>query len=62
MMKYKGYFGKITEFDDKAGIMHGEVIGLKDVITFQGKTAQELKQAFKDSMEDYLQWCKEREN
>ncbi len=60
MMKYKGYFGEVKLFDEEAGIMHGEVIGLKDVITFQGTTTSELKKAFHDSINDYLGWCKER--
>ena len=34
MMQYKGYTGKV-EFDDEAEIFHGEVIGLRDVITCQ---------------------------
>lgn len=59
MMKYKGYFGEVT-YDDEARIFHGEVIGLKDVITFQGTTVQELEAAFKDSIDDYLAWCKQR--
>lgn len=59
MMKYKGYIGKV-EYDDEAKIMHGEVIGLKDVITFQATTVQELEKAFCDSIDDYLYWCKER--
>jgi predicted HicB family RNase H-like nuclease len=58
-MKYKGYEGIVT-FDDDAKIFHGEVIGLKDVITFQGTSVDELEQAFKDSINDYLLWCKER--
>jgi len=37
MMEYKGYFGKVV-FDDEANIFHGEVINLRDVVTFQGKT------------------------
>jgi predicted HicB family RNase H-like nuclease len=32
-MKYKGYTG-VVEYDDDAHMFHGEVIGLKDVITF----------------------------
>ena len=56
MMKYKGYFGEIKYFDDEDSIMHGEVIGLKDIITFQGTTAQELKEAFHDSVDDYLEF------
>lgn len=59
MMEYKGYAAKV-EFDDEAEIFHGEVIGIKDVITFQGKTAKEIKKAFKDSVDDYLAFCKER--
>jgi predicted HicB family RNase H-like nuclease len=59
MMEYKGYAAKV-EFDDEAEIFHGEVIGIKDVVTFQGKTARELKKAFKESVDDYLSFCKER--
>ena len=59
MLKYKGYTGQV-EFDDKAGIFHGEVLDLKDVITFQGKTVDELEQAFRDSIDDYLDFCAER--
>lgn len=59
MMKYKGYIGHV-EYDDEAKIFHGEVVGLKDIITFQGSSVEELEQAFKDSVEDYLAWCKKR--
>jgi predicted HicB family RNase H-like nuclease len=59
MMKYKEYIAKVA-FDDKAEIFHGEVANLKDVITFQGKSVKELKKAFKDSVDDYLAFCKER--
>ena len=59
MMQYKGYIGRV-EFDDKADIFHGEVIGLRDVITFQGKTVKEVRQAFRDSVDDYLEFCSKR--
>lgn len=55
-MRYKNYQGHIM-YDDMAGVFHGHVVGLKDVITFQGTTDAELKQAFKDSVDDYLVWC-----
>ena len=57
-MKYKGYIGQVV-YDDKAKIFHGDVIGLHDVITFQGASVKELEQAFKDSVDDYLALCKE---
>lgn len=59
MMTYKGYSGSV-QFDDKAGIFHGEVVGLRDVVTFQGTTVDELKQAFRDSIDDYLEFCASR--
>ncbi len=59
MMKYKGYIGCL-QYDDEAKLFHGEVIGLKDVITFQGIAVKELEQAFHDSVDDYLSRCKER--
>lgn len=59
MMEYKGYFARV-EFDDEANIFNGEVINLRDVITFEGKSVDELREAFKDSVEDYLDFCAER--
>ncbi|MBK1990920.1 type II toxin-antitoxin system HicB family antitoxin [Sphaerospermopsis aphanizomenoides BCCUSP55] len=58
-MKYKGYEA-VVEFDDEAEIFHGEVINIRDVITFQGSSVKELKQAFQDSVDDYLAFCQER--
>ena len=46
-MKYKGYFGEIKNFDEETGIMHGEVLGLKDVITFQAATGPDLTYVIK---------------
>lgn len=60
MMDYKGYAGQIVGVDDKQGIIHGELVGINDVVTFQGKTFEELVQAFHDSVDDYLAFCEER--
>ena len=59
MMEYKGYVAKI-EIDEEAGILHGEVINIRDVITFEGRTVEELQGAFRDSVEDYLEFCTQR--
>jgi predicted HicB family RNase H-like nuclease len=60
MLEYKGYLGKV-EFDDDANIFHGEVINLRDVITFQGESLQEIRWAFQDSVDEYLAFCAERQ-
>jgi len=59
IMEYKGYYGKV-DYDEEANVLHGEVINIRDVITFEGTTVDELKQAFHDSVDDYLEFCAER--
>ncbi len=48
------------EYDDDAKIFHGEVLDTKDVITFQGKSVSEIEKSFRESINDYLEFCKER--
>jgi predicted HicB family RNase H-like nuclease len=59
MMEHKGYVGQV-EYDDKAGVFHGEVIYTQDVITFRGTSVAELRKAFHDSVEVYLAFCEKR--
>lgn len=59
MLEYKGYTGHV-QFDGEAGLFHGEVLDMRDVITFQGTSVEELDQAFRDSVDDYLEFCRER--
>ncbi len=58
-MKYRGYTGHV-EYDDEAEIFHGEILGIKDVITFQGRSVEEIEQPFRDSIDDYLAFCEQR--
>jgi predicted HicB family RNase H-like nuclease len=57
-MKYKKYVATV-ELDAEARLLHGEIINLSDVVTFQGRSVDELRQAFKESVEDYLEACAE---
>ena len=57
-MKYKGYEGRVT-FDDEADIFHGTVVNTRDVITFQGKSVDAIRTAFRDSVDEYLKFCEE---
>ena len=58
MFSYKGYTGHL-EIDEQAGLLFGRVLDIKDVITFQGNTVEEARQAFQDSVDDYLEFCQE---
>ena len=59
MLNYKGYTGHVS-YDDDVKIFHGEVLDTRDVITFQGRSVEEIEQAFRESIDDYLSFCKER--
>lgn len=56
-MTYKGYTSGPLYFDEEAGLFTGWVQGLRDVVTYSGKSSTELRKAFRDSIEDYLEFC-----
>ncbi len=56
---YQGYFG-VARYDQAVKLFHAEVGGIKDVVTFQAKTVADLEAAFADSVDDYLDFCKQR--
>ena len=58
-MIYKGYVGSVT-YDDDAGILFGTVTNTDAVITFQGTSVDEIRHAFHDSIDFYLQFCAEQ--
>ncbi|HEX6858575.1 MAG TPA: type II toxin-antitoxin system HicB family antitoxin [Caulobacteraceae bacterium] len=58
-MTHDGYIATV-DYDDEADRFHGEVVNTRDVLTFQGRTVDELKAAFADTIADYLDWCRER--
>ena len=58
-MNYKRYTATV-EIDEEAAILFGTLAGIRDVITFQGRSVPEFVQAFHDSVDDYLDWCSGR--
>ena len=58
MIEYKEYTG-VFEFDPSIDAFHGHVIGLQDVVTFEGSSVEELRIEMGESVEDYLSLCAE---
>lgn len=58
IMEQGDYIARV-EYDPEDDVLHGEVLNLRDVITFQGRTIDELRQAFEDSVRDYVAFCRE---
>ncbi|MCL5285169.1 MAG: type II toxin-antitoxin system HicB family antitoxin [Nitrospirae bacterium] len=58
LMEYKNYVALI-EFDPDIDMFHGRVINATPN-TFYGKSVDELKEEFKTTIEEYLEFCKEK--
>jgi predicted HicB family RNase H-like nuclease len=58
MIGYKGYTG-VFEFDPSIDAFHGRIVGLQDVVTFQGRSLEELRREMAESVDDYLELCAE---
>lgn len=59
MMTYKGYVGTY-ELDTDDEVFYGKLVGINQLVTFEATTAHDLKQAFYDSVDDYLAFCAEQ--
>ena len=59
ILTYKGYQGSF-DYDPEADIFHGDVLHISDVITFQGRSIDELKTALAESIEVYLEYCEKK--
>jgi predicted HicB family RNase H-like nuclease len=59
VLKYKGYHGS-TEYSLEDDCLHGRLLGITDMITYEGNSVKEIKIAFKDSVDEYLAFCKEQ--
>lgn len=56
-LEHNGYFGSV-EYSSGRGVLHGKVIGIRDLVTYEGVSVKELKEAFEASVDDYLETCK----
>jgi predicted HicB family RNase H-like nuclease len=57
-LTYKGHTG-VLEVELEAGELFGPTLGMRDVITFQGKTVKEASKSFDESVDFYLSCCQE---
>jgi len=55
-MTYKGYTAKI-EYSPADGCLVGRLLGIKDIIAFEGDSVTEIHKAFEEAVDDYLALC-----
>ena len=56
-MTYKGYTSRI-DFDDRDDLLVGRLLGMQDVVSFHADSVAQLRDAFHEAVDDYLQTCK----
>lgn len=55
-MTYKGYSARI-EYDDEDRIFTGRLAGIRDGVGFHADTVEDLRSAFEEAVDDYLETC-----
>lgn len=58
-LEYKGYTGSI-EFSREDGLLCGKVLGIRGLISYEGRTGEELEKDFKEAVDEYLSDCREK--
>ena len=58
LLKYKGFLGSI-EVSIGDNCIHGKILFIDDVVTYEAESPSQLEAEFKAAVEDYLATCKE---
>ncbi|MBQ0055784.1 MAG: type II toxin-antitoxin system HicB family antitoxin [Synergistaceae bacterium] len=56
VMEYKGYVGSV-EFSQEDAVFFGKVLGIRALISYEGKDAKGLIKDFHSAVDDYLSLC-----
>ncbi len=57
LLTYNNYTARI-DYSAEDECFIGHIAGIKDVVGFHGETVNELKAAFEEAVDDYLNTCK----
>ena len=56
-LEYRGYTGSI-EYSKEDDLLYGKVLGIRGLISYEGKTGKELENDFREAIDTYLNDCK----
>ena len=55
-LKYNDFIGSV-HFSTEDEVFYGKLMGIDDLVTFEGSSVQELKESFIEAVDDYLELC-----
>ncbi len=56
-MQYKGYEGSV-EYSAEDRLLHGKLLGIRDMIIYDGVDIPTLETNFKGAVDEYLDFCR----
>ncbi len=57
ILKYNDFIGSV-HFSMNDEVFYGKLVGIDDLVTFEGSSVDGLKKSFKEAVEDYIELCK----
>lgn len=57
-MEYKGFYGTV-EYSEEDDCLFGKLLFAEDLILYEGNSVSELKKNFQESVDEYIEDCKE---
>ena len=58
ILQYDNFYASV-HFSADDEVFYGKVLGINDLISFEGASVKELKEAFKEAVQDYLETCQQ---
>ena len=55
-MQYKGYDGYL-KYSAEDRLLHGRILGIRDMVSFEGADVKNLERNFKAAVDEYLSFC-----
>lgn len=57
-LQHNGYHGSV-EYSAEDDVLHGRVLNISDIVTYEGSTLEEIKAHFREAVDGYLRMCTE---
>lgn len=58
IIQYQNYYASV-QFSAVDEVFYGKILGINDLVSFEGSSVKELKDSFKEAVEDYIETCAE---
>jgi predicted HicB family RNase H-like nuclease len=56
-LNFKGFLGSVS-FSEEDDVLYGKIECIDDLILYEGGSVSEIKNAFKEAVDDYIESCK----